>query len=104
MIFFNRAWPWACILWWACLPLVGQGRPPYDTAESLIKKGDWQQALRLLSSFIAQNPRDAKALNLKGLALTGEGQRGLANKAFQKAFTVNPTFYPALKNLAINEV
>jgi tetratricopeptide (TPR) repeat protein len=103
MIFFKRGWPWACILWWACLPLGAQGKPSYDAAESLIKKGEWQQALGLLNPLIAQNPNDAKALNLKGLALTGEGQRGLANKAFQKAFTTEPTFYPALKNIAINE-
>lgn len=104
MIRFNRAWPWVCILWWGCLSLVGQDRTTYDSAESLIKQGEWQQALRLLNTLIAHNPGDAKALNLKGLALTGEGQRALADKAFQKAFEVNPTFYPALKNLAINEV
>jgi tetratricopeptide (TPR) repeat protein len=100
---FNRGWAWVCIVWCGCLPLLGQGRPPYDTAESLIKKGQWPESLRLLNTFLAHHPDDAKALNLKGLALTGEGQRGLADKAFQRAFEVNHTFYPALKNLAINE-
>ena len=52
---------------------------------------------------LAAAPRDLKALNLFGIALTGAGRKEEANSRFREALAIDPGFYPALKNLAINE-
>ena len=49
------------------------------------------------------SPRDLKALNLMGIALTGAGRRDAANERFEAALAIDPRFYPARKNLAVNE-
>jgi tetratricopeptide (TPR) repeat protein len=79
------------------------GAAPYDCAVSLVQRQQLPLAIALLDKIVAQSPQDLKALNLLGIALTGAGQIEKANTRFRQALKLNPGFYPAWKNLAINE-
>lgn len=79
------------------------GPTPYDCATFHVGRGDFTAAIRLLEQVVAETPGDLKALNLAGIALTGAGRIDEANARFREAVRRDPTFYPALKNLAINE-
>jgi tetratricopeptide (TPR) repeat protein len=80
-----------------------RGAAIYDCAVSLVQAQQFQPAVVALERFLAQSPQDLKALNLLGIALTGAGQIEKANSRLRQALKINPRFYPALKNLAINE-
>src|SRR5260370_13827349 len=75
----------------------------HDCALSYVERQDFPPAVRILQQILKQQPRDLKALNLLGIALTGSGNLSEANREFRKAVQVKPGFYPALKNLAVNE-
>jgi tetratricopeptide (TPR) repeat protein len=62
-----------------------------------------EEAIRILNEQLMAAPGDLKALNLLGIALTESGQVEQANKRFTQALSIEPRFYPARKNLAINE-
>ncbi len=64
---------------------------------------EFDDAIRYLDRQLTASPRDLKALNLMGIALTGAGRRDAANERFKAALAVDPRFHPALKNLAVNE-
>jgi tetratricopeptide (TPR) repeat protein len=91
------------------LPLHGVAQSPlsptpYQEALALIQKQQLQPGIALLRKILEQSPRDIKAHNLMGIALTAFGKIEEANTHFQTAIELNPKFYPALKNLAINEM
>jgi Flp pilus assembly protein TadD len=75
----------------------------YECALHHVERREFAEALPYLEKQIAAAPRDLKALNLMGIALTGAGKRDAANERFKAALAVDPRFYPALKNLAVNE-
>ena len=75
----------------------------YGRAESQVRNHQWDDGLALLWPLLKSEPRNLKALNLAGLALTGKGEIKQANQYFEKAIAINPSFAPALKNLSINE-
>jgi tetratricopeptide (TPR) repeat protein len=75
----------------------------YSQAESLVRKGQWDQGIGLLEQLLETEPENLKARNLLGIALTGKGDLVAANREFEHAARINPHFSPALKNLAINE-
>jgi tetratricopeptide (TPR) repeat protein len=79
------------------------GATAYDCAVHHVERGEFADALPYLEKQLAAAPRDLKALNLMGIALTGAGKRDAANERFKAALAVDPRFYPSLKNLAINE-
>src|SRR6266550_4210143 len=76
---------------------------PYDCAMFDVGRGDFAAAIRLIEQVLVAAPTDLKALNLGGIALTGAGRIDEANARFRDAVRLDPRFYPALKNLAINE-
>jgi tetratricopeptide (TPR) repeat protein len=76
---------------------------PYDCAMSHVGRREFPEAIRYLEGQLVATPRDVKALNLLGIALTGAGKRDAANARFRAALAIDPAFYPALKNLAVNE-
>lgn len=79
------------------------GATAYDCAVFHVGRQEFAAAIDYLERQLAAAPRDLKALNLLGIALTGSGKRDAANERFRSALAIDPTFYPALKNLAINE-
>jgi tetratricopeptide (TPR) repeat protein len=76
----------------------------YEQALSLIRRQQIEQGVALLLEILKESPNDIKAHNLLGIALTTTGKIEEANIHFSKAIELNPRFYPALKNLAINEM
>jgi tetratricopeptide (TPR) repeat protein len=79
------------------------GPTTYDCAVFYIQLGDFPAAVESLKAELRQSPHDLKAFNLLGIALTKSGQRKEANRRFQDALALDPHFYPARKNWAINE-
>ena len=81
----------------------GCGATHYDCAVFYIQRHNFQQAIRSLNEELSQSPRNLKALNLLGIAFTGLGQLETAGAQFKQALRIDPRFYPARKNLAVNE-
>jgi tetratricopeptide (TPR) repeat protein len=79
------------------------GTTAYDCALFHVGRHEFPAAIQYLEQQLAAAPRDLKALNLLGIALTGAGQKAAANERFRAAIAIDPAFYPALKNLAVNE-
>lgn len=93
----------------ACLVLLltparADDPPDYQKAEMLVRQGQWDKGIALLQSVIRADPDNPKARNLMGIAMTGKGDLTRANEQFRRALKIDPRFYPALKNLAINEL
>ena len=100
---------WATIVLAATFELISAAQAPipaddYQRAAALIRRQEFDQGMTLLQEILAHAPNDFKAHNLMGIALTASGKAEAANTYFQKAFSLNPKFYPALKNLALNEM
>jgi predicted Zn-dependent protease len=76
---------------------------PYDCAVSYVERQEFTSAVHLLEQLVEKEPRNLKALNLLGIALTGANRIDAADARFREALRIDPRFYPALKNLAINE-
>lgn len=81
----------------------GCGPTPYDCAVFHVGRREFGPALRLLEEVLRDAPRDLRALNLLGIALTGAGRIDEAQERFREALGVDPGFVPARKNLAVNE-
>jgi len=79
------------------------GPTPYECAVSDLQRGDFDAAIRSLNDVLSRTSGDLKALNLLGIALSSAGRADEANGRFREALRIDPTFSPALKNLAINE-
>ena len=79
------------------------GATRYDCAISYLKKNNLPSAIEVLNEELVQSPRNLKALNLLGIALTESGHTQQANQKFKDALAIDARFYPARKNLAINE-
>jgi tetratricopeptide (TPR) repeat protein len=97
------------VVLWALLVFSLSAQPPassgsYEQALTLIKQQQVEQGIALLRKILVQSPDDLRAHNLLGIALTTSGKIQEANTHFQKAIELNPRFYPALKNLALNEM
>jgi tetratricopeptide (TPR) repeat protein len=90
-----------------CFPAHAQttdcGPTPYDCAVAQVQRHEFQAAIATLEQLIAKAPKDLKALNLLGIALTGAGRPEDAIARFRAALAIDPRFTPALKNLAVNE-
>jgi tetratricopeptide (TPR) repeat protein len=79
------------------------GPTPYACAMFHVGRAEFTTAISLLEPLLAQTPADLKVLNLAGIALTGAGRVVEGNARFRDAIQLDTTFYPALKNLAVNE-
>jgi tetratricopeptide (TPR) repeat protein len=82
---------------------VDCSQPPYECALQHVGRREFAPAVRILEDVLRSSPRDLKALNLLGIALTSSGRRDAANARFREALAADPGFTPARKNLAINE-
>jgi tetratricopeptide (TPR) repeat protein len=87
-----------------CIPHpAGAQASGYASAEALVRSHQWEEGLTILRPLLKTEPRNVRALNLAGLALTGKGDIQQADEHFKKAIAISPGFAPALKNLSINE-
>jgi tetratricopeptide (TPR) repeat protein len=57
----------------------------------------------VLEKLTAESPRNLKALNLLGIALSAAGDLEKANERLRQALQIDSAFLPSLKNLSINE-
>lgn len=73
--------------------------PRLAQAESLIQLQSYAQAKNLLNEEIAQNPANVDALNLLGIACTGEKDYEGAQAAFTNALALAPTSTTTHNNL-----
>lgn len=80
-----------------------ENQAEYATAESLLRNRHWNEALETLGHLLKLDPGNLKALNLAGIACSGEGDSVQADRYFEQALKVDPRFVPALKNLSISE-
>src|SRR5215469_11200615 len=87
----SSAWPADC------------GSTPYDCSLQAIGRHDLFTAIQSLNEALRQDPKNLKALNLLGIALTESGQVNQANRRFKDALAIDENFLPARKNLAVNE-
>lgn len=102
LLFLSCGLGWA--LWEAALG-GGQAEPAtLQEAESHLARGQFQEAIALLRQEVARFPRDVRAHNLLGIALTAAGQPAEGNRHFEESLAIAPDFYPARKNLALNEL
>jgi Flp pilus assembly protein TadD len=91
----------------AAAPRYTAQKPPdsdYARAEVLVRQGGWDSGIAILKPLLAANPGNLKARNLLGIALTGKGDLEGANREYRRILKLAPKFYPALSNLAINEL
>jgi tetratricopeptide (TPR) repeat protein len=85
------------------LGLRAQDPPEYKLAVDLIQQERWAAALDQIHQLEKLYPDNPKAGNLEGLALVGSGDTEGAAAAFERVLAVRPSFFPALKNLAVLE-
>ena len=64
-------------------------------------QADQRNNIASISAVVAQNPRDANALNLRGTAYGQAGDYEKAIADFSAAIQVNPQFYQAYNNRAL---
>jgi tetratricopeptide (TPR) repeat protein len=74
----------------------------YDCAAAQVSRREYAPAIATLERLLAGSPRDVKALNLLGIALTSAGRADEGSRRFRQALEIDPDFYPARKNLALN--
>src|SRR6476619_900258 len=70
-------------------------RTGYECALFYVEHQNFQAAIQSLTAELQQQPHNLNALNLLGIALTGEGQPQKAAGTFKQALIVDPHFYPA---------
>lgn len=78
--------------------------PSYDCALRQIRRGEATRGVEMLQVVLRKAPDDVKALNLMGIALSQLGRLQDANSHYRRALERDPGFYPAMKNLARNEM
>src|SRR5579883_1819511 len=95
-----------CVLFCTCVRANESddcGATRYDCAVYYVEHQKFDLAVQFLERELQQSPQNLKALNLMGIALTGAGHPASANEKFREAIKISPHFYPARKNLAVNE-
>jgi tetratricopeptide (TPR) repeat protein len=76
----------------------------YQCAREHVEKQQFSRAVPILEQLVKRSPRDFRAVNLLGVALSGTGQMEKANLQYRRALNLNPRFYLAIRNLAVNEL
>jgi tetratricopeptide (TPR) repeat protein len=85
------------------MPAAADCGAPYDCAVAHVGRKEYEAAIGVLERVLAAAPRDLKALNLLGIALTSAGRIEAGSERFRRALAIDASFHPARKNLAINE-
>jgi tetratricopeptide (TPR) repeat protein len=67
---------------------------------SALRAGQFDEALQLLQPELEQQPKNPQLWALRGIALSGEGNRKEALGAFRHALNISPDYLPALEGAA----
>jgi tetratricopeptide (TPR) repeat protein len=104
----GRVVPLAAVVILVATAANGVGAPcesvSYDCAVAHVERQEFSAAIGLLEQLIRSEPGNLKVLNLLGIALTGAGKPDAGSTRFRQALKIDPKFYPAMKNLAVNEL
>lgn len=65
-----------------------------------LKRQEFDKALRVIDAIESKSSRNAVTLTLRASALLGKGDRAASRQAMEQALNVQPTYLPALINLA----
>src|SRR5579863_4248093 len=88
------------------LILVAQTTAQTTTADRVrsitaaLRAGQFDAALNLLQPELGQNPGNPQLWALRGIALSGKGDKKEALTAFRKALVISPDYLPALEGAA----
>ncbi len=85
----------------ASAPMVAQTTADWIASiTSELQAGEFEKALQLLQPELERNPKSAQLWTLRGLALSGKGDKKAALGAFRRALIVAPDYLPALEGAA----
>jgi tetratricopeptide (TPR) repeat protein len=84
-------------------PATGCAQATYDCAAAHVGRREYAAAIAVLEQVLLRAPRDLKALNLLGIALTSAGRVEEGSRRFREALAIDPAFHPARKNAAVND-
>jgi tetratricopeptide (TPR) repeat protein len=91
--------------WLILMPVLAQDpKAVYQQAVAQIQGGHPEAAVAILQPWINSQPNDLRALTLLGMALSGTGQIEKGNSFFTRALEIRPTYVPALRGFAMNEL
>ena len=71
-----------------------------EPVTSALRAGQFDQALQLLRSDLEQEPKNPQLWALRGIALSGKGNKKEALGAFRHALNISPSYLPALEGAA----
>src|SRR5580704_7434287 len=85
----------------ACSLVAGQSTTDgIGTITSALRAGEFDQALQLLQPELEHRPQSAQLWTLRGIALSGKGNKKEALGAFRRALGIAPNYLPALEGAA----
>jgi tetratricopeptide (TPR) repeat protein len=85
-------------LWTLCGVLAAQNEVTQIT--SALRAGQFDTALQLLQARLEQTPKSAQLWTLRGIALSGKGDRKDGLSSFRHALGISPDYLPALEGAA----
>jgi tetratricopeptide (TPR) repeat protein len=84
----------------SCCFTVAQSADGVGSITSALRAGKPDEALQLLQPELEQNPRSPQLWVLRGIALSGKGDKKEALEAFRRALSLSPDYLPALEGAA----
>src|SRR5437868_5006254 len=79
---------------------VGQTSGPVTAVTSALRAGQFARALELLQPELEKSPKNTQLWALRGIALSGKGEKREALGAFRHALGISPDYIPALEGAA----
>jgi len=73
---------------------------PVGAVTSALRAGQFARALEILQPELEKNPKNTQLWVLRGIALSGNGDKREALSAFRQALEISPDYLPALEGAA----
>jgi tetratricopeptide (TPR) repeat protein len=84
----------------ACSYVVAQTTDRLGPVTSALRAGQFAKALELLQPELERDPKSSRLWTLRGIALSGNGDKREALTAFRHALEISPDYLPALEGAA----
>lgn len=65
-----------------------------------LRRKEYDKALKAIDALEKKQPNDPLAANLRGMTQIAKQDRAAARTSFEQALSINPTYFPAVSNLA----